>query len=183
MSLVGEKEEFVSARAPARARGTLQHPLDCLRKMISLCRQVSLQLHASSDRDIVSVPGSTFVTQSSLFLVPFSTVGNAARSSGELLSRTVRASFQLYICSLEPDEPASMTIPKRREESHGSAVVGGGIYAHRAAAGAESSNSAGGRRGPSWPFSSPAALLNHASFLIDLHHMGASPYTLSLVSL
>lgn len=82
----------------------------------------------------IHIPGSTLVTQSSPVLVPFSTTGKVSSTSGPPWSRAARASFQLYICNREPDEPASMTIPKRREASHESLAVGGGIYKRRPAA-------------------------------------------------
>ena len=76
---------------------------------------------------MVNPPGSTLVTHMSSFRVPFSTLGNALASGLSFATFSVRGSFQLYICNLDPDEPASMTIPKWRPESHESTTVGGAI--------------------------------------------------------
>lgn len=75
----------------------------------------------------LNAPGSTLLTHSSPSLTPFSTFGNVCRASAPPSDSAVRWSFQPYIWSLEPDDPASMTIPNRRDAHHESAAVGGGI--------------------------------------------------------
>ena len=82
-----------------------------------------------SQRRLVTInsPGSTLLTHMSSFRVPFSTLGNVLANGLPFATFSMRGSFQLYICNLDPDEPASMTIPKWRPESHESPTVGGAI--------------------------------------------------------
>lgn len=70
-------------------------------------------------------PGSTLFIQSSATFVPLTIWGNI--SSRPPPARMTVESIQLYNCSREPDEPASMTIPNRLEANHASPAVGGGM--------------------------------------------------------
>lgn len=125
--------ESACVHVQVEGEGSQPRPLGCLQKTKDLGKAYIYTLLYKEIKCCVHVPGSTFVTQSSPVLVPFSTVGRELSTSGPPWSRAALVSFQLYICSLEPDEPASITIPKRREASHESMEVGGGIYTHRPA--------------------------------------------------
>lgn len=121
------KEEYGLERDSREDVNMRLLPLDYPHNLTNLNIQRSVVNICGISIDPTTIPGSTLATHVVSSLVPFSTFGNLAANGLPFGMFKDRGSFQLYICNLEPDEPASMTIPKCRPANHGSFAVGGAI--------------------------------------------------------
>lgn len=81
MSPVVTKGESVSLHVQAKEQDRCLHLRDCRRKTRDLSGGIMKPV-LRVPPDVLCIPGSTFVTQSSPTLVPFSTVGKVSSTSG-----------------------------------------------------------------------------------------------------